>query len=311
MHVGLLGQLHIERTQALNDHGTDLLVRQGEYSIGFQIKSHFDVSEDDFATKVKRQMSESFAHGLDKWYVLICSPLRVARNDFSQRISHLVNEISFYRTHYPAIYGPLNTIKYFNQPTPVSQEDFALELQRRMFQQTTLDELLAVLRNPPAAAAPAPLTDDYDALQPTYPRTLEKFMPNEQMDLTNEQRQSTVDMIPPVVDRLRSLPVPSREFFSIIVQRARPRHERDSGLSILAGEVMRSTRIDRDTLDEELAILEGHKFVRLEEERGQIRIDVEGINRDWVFWPELKEFCQQQGIQLREFVVNLNFQLLD
>jgi DNA-binding transcriptional ArsR family regulator len=313
MHVGLLGQLHIERTQALNDHGTDLLVRMGEYRVGFQIKSHFDVSERNFAANVKRQMTESFAHGLDKWYVLICCPLQADDDDFSGKISHLINEFSFLQTRYPAIYGPLNTIKYFNRPEALTRENFNLELQRRAFQQTTLDELVAVLRAAPAPAAVIgrQLADNIDAYQPMYPQTLNKFVPNGVMDLTEEQRQLTVDLVPPLIERLRMLPVPSREFLTLLIQRARPGQWHNAELGVLYGEVLRAIGIDRNELDEELAILERHGLVRLEDVEGQTRIDIKGVDNDWVFWPDLKEFCQQQGIQLREFVVNLNFQLLD
>ncbi|MGF9797358.1 hypothetical protein [Brevibacillus agri] len=49
------GNIHLEITQALNDHGVDLLLTiEGICKIGFQIKSPHDVSEQDFQSKVKR-----------------------------------------------------------------------------------------------------------------------------------------------------------------------------------------------------------------------------------------------------------------
>jgi hypothetical protein len=61
-------------TQGLNDHGVDLLLEiQGRV----KVKSHFDVAEDRFATNVKCQFAESFAHCLDKWFLNICAPYKV------------------------------------------------------------------------------------------------------------------------------------------------------------------------------------------------------------------------------------------
>lgn len=72
----LVGNPKVFKTQALNDHGVDLIIEYpNRCKIGIQIKSHFDVSEKDFAVKVKAQFAESKFHGLDKWYLLICSPL--------------------------------------------------------------------------------------------------------------------------------------------------------------------------------------------------------------------------------------------
>jgi hypothetical protein len=131
MHVPLIGSSHIEITQALNDRGTDLLLQRGSNKIGFQIKSHYDVSENDFSAKVKRQLAESNAHGLDKWFLLICSPLQYEDYNYTGKIAHLLNELSTYKTDYAEAYGPRNTIKYFNNPDPLSKEEFTFRLQQR------------------------------------------------------------------------------------------------------------------------------------------------------------------------------------
>jgi hypothetical protein len=130
MHEPLIGSPHLEITQALNDRGTDLLLQREGCKLGFQIKSHYDVSQDDFSANVKRQLAESHAHGLDRWYLLICSPLQYQEHDYSGRIAYLLNELSTYKTDYVEAYGPRNTIKYFNSPTPLSTEDFHRKLFR-------------------------------------------------------------------------------------------------------------------------------------------------------------------------------------
>jgi hypothetical protein len=131
MHFSLIGSSHVEITQALNDRGTDLQLKREGCKIGFQIKSPYDVSEDDFSAKVKRQLAESSAHGLDKWFLLICSPLQYEGHDYTGRITHLLNEISTYKTNYAEAYGPRNAIRYFNNPDTLSEEEFIACLRQR------------------------------------------------------------------------------------------------------------------------------------------------------------------------------------
>ena len=112
-HRHYIGYCHIEQSHALNDRGVDIILRAHGGKIGFQIKSHFDVRQEDFAANVKRQYTESFAHGLDHYIILICCPFRKeGKVDLQQKVSHLLNELSSMKTDYHSAYGPLNTVKY-------------------------------------------------------------------------------------------------------------------------------------------------------------------------------------------------------
>ncbi|NOU85761.1 hypothetical protein GC102_08235 [Paenibacillus sp. LMG 31460] len=65
------GNILLNFTQSLNDHGVDLLLEVPDcVKIGFQVKCHRDVEDAQFAANVKRQFAESFAHGLDKWFLI-------------------------------------------------------------------------------------------------------------------------------------------------------------------------------------------------------------------------------------------------
>jgi hypothetical protein len=131
MHSSLIGSSHVEDTQALNDRGTDLHLKREGCKIGFQIKSPYDVSEDDFSANVKRQLAESSAHGLDKWILIICSPLQHEGHDHRGRINYLLSELSTYKTDYVEAYGPRNAVRYFNNPDPLSEAEFNGCLQKR------------------------------------------------------------------------------------------------------------------------------------------------------------------------------------
>lgn len=123
-HRHYLGYCQIEQSHALNDKGVDVLLRAEGGKVGFQLKSHFDVTEDAFAANVKRQLAESFAHGLDHYFILVCSPLiKTEKTDYSHRISHMLNELSMMKTNYHVAYGPLNTVRFFSGLPAVSRDD--------------------------------------------------------------------------------------------------------------------------------------------------------------------------------------------
>ena len=112
-HRHFLGSCQIEELHALNDRGVDVLLSVADCKIGFQIKSHFDVTENDFAANVKRQWAESHAHGIDHYFILICSPLKHGKKDHGQRISHLLNELCQLKTAYHTAFGPRNVVQFF------------------------------------------------------------------------------------------------------------------------------------------------------------------------------------------------------
>ncbi|QDT91734.1 hypothetical protein [Gimesia algae] len=123
-HRHFLGHCHIEVGQALNDKGVDVILTTKDCKVGFQVKSHFDVTEDDFASKVKRQFAEALSHGLDHYYILICSAMiKKDKKDFRQRVTHLLNEIRLFRGVNYNAFSPLVTIQYFRSPIVITRDE--------------------------------------------------------------------------------------------------------------------------------------------------------------------------------------------
>jgi hypothetical protein len=122
-HRHFLGICHIEQNQALNDKGVDLILQTEDAKIGFQIKSHFDVSEKLFAANVKRQLAESFTHGLTHYFIIVCCPLDYDETSYAGKISHLLSELSQMKTSYHQAYGPANAVPYFVNPTVLSRDE--------------------------------------------------------------------------------------------------------------------------------------------------------------------------------------------
>jgi hypothetical protein len=59
-HRHYLGYCRIEISQGLNDRGVDVILKTPQCKVGFQVKSHFDVTDNNFASSVKRQFSRRF-----------------------------------------------------------------------------------------------------------------------------------------------------------------------------------------------------------------------------------------------------------
>lgn len=123
-HRHFLGYCQIEPCQALNDKGVDIFLRSSGCTVGFQIKSHFDVQEDDFASNVKRQFAEALSYGLDLYYILICSALvKDGKKDYRMKVAHLQNEVRLFKGVRSETYGPLNTVVYFQGTIRVSRDE--------------------------------------------------------------------------------------------------------------------------------------------------------------------------------------------
>jgi len=126
-HRHFLGYCQIEVHQALNEKGVDVIVTTNDCKVGFQIKSHFDVTENDFSTKVKRQFAESFSHALNYYFILICAPLVTDDGkDYRGKINHIKNELSLFRNVSFDVYGPQTTVGIFREPPKVSREELLL-----------------------------------------------------------------------------------------------------------------------------------------------------------------------------------------
>lgn len=123
-----LGVCNMEISQALNDSGVDLLLWLDHGLIGFQIKSHFDVSEKNFSANVKRQFAESLSYRLSKYYILICAPLTTKDGMmYSERIRHLNNEMTTWEVSPPfEVIGPQTAVYFFSNAGTVSREEMLL-----------------------------------------------------------------------------------------------------------------------------------------------------------------------------------------
>ena len=126
-HRRFLSSYHIETTQALNDKGVDLILEADSSKIGFQIKSHFDVTEKNFNRKVKAPFAEALSYELDHYYVLFCcAMIKDGSNDYGMKVIHLRNEFELFRNVSFAVYGPQITASVFKSPPTVTRHELLL-----------------------------------------------------------------------------------------------------------------------------------------------------------------------------------------
>ncbi len=152
-HRHFLGYCHIEIGQALNDKGVDAILMANDCRVGFQVKSHFDVTEDDFASKVKRQFAEALSYGLDHYYILICSAMiKTGKKDLRQRVAHLLNEIRLFKGINFDAFGPLTAIQYFRSPIVVPRDEL---LRRKAITDDCLHDFEKGYENLPEVTSPA------------------------------------------------------------------------------------------------------------------------------------------------------------
>ena len=126
-HRRFLNACHIEATQALNDKGVDLMLEAGGTKVGFQIKSHFDATENDFNRKVKAQFAEALSFELDHYYVMLCcAMIKGGKNDYGMKVTHLRNELSLFRKVSFTVYGPQTTATLFRAPPTVTRHELLI-----------------------------------------------------------------------------------------------------------------------------------------------------------------------------------------
>ncbi len=126
-HRRFLSLCHIENSQALNDKGVDLILKADSSKIGFQIKSHFDVTKKNFNLKVKAQFADALAYGLDHYYVMFCCPIiKDGSVNFGMKMTHLRNELELFQKINFTVYGPQVTAALFANPPTVTRNELLL-----------------------------------------------------------------------------------------------------------------------------------------------------------------------------------------
>ena len=299
----------LTKSHALNESGVDILLESEVAKAGFQIKSHFDVTEKDFASKVKRQTLESFQHGLDKYYVLICSPLEHDGDSLEGKVSHLFNELSKLKTRYLAAYTPASTICYFNPPTEMPDEEFNAAIQKISFEKTDFDLLRQMIEHKNDESARPSLFDRVEVKQTVAAKTLDAFDLAEHLD--GEELEQAISEIGQLLELIADLPYPSREFLCLTLERAKPDrfHER---MRVLTSEIESRLNMSPHELKREVDLLESYDLAYIDfDDFNPAEIVIKSRCNFVNSFEEIKRICAERGVDLRQVLCELDFSVLD
>lgn len=278
--------------------------------IGIQVKSHFDVAEDQFAVKVKAQLAESQYHGIDKWYLLVCAPIDDGKRNYAQRIGHLTNEFSSYKSSYHIVYSPQHCVNILTTGI-MSDVEFRSIKKQFHYEKTNWDEILAELQKPvntvPSSSYLRPTEESL-----VKPATnADKYLNHIGYDQSD--RPEVLEHLNHLQQLLGRLSVKTREFLFTVVSRA----TKSSGLRdlLLAScqDLENYLNIPNSTIRKEVKILEDLDIASFDDdfESGTWYVAVNKLNPDYNIVREIRDFAKKFGMPLKEILVDLNFTYFD
>jgi hypothetical protein len=307
----LVGNPKVFKTQALNDHGVDLIVEfPNGCKIGMQIKSNFDVSEKDFAVKVKAQFAESQFHGLDKWYLLICSPLKESGGkSYSSKISHLINEFSSYKTSYHAVYNPQQMVNILNGGL-MKETEFRSIKNQYYFEETNWVQIIKEL------GSQKKIRSYLDGVSETGNKADTAGLYNKYLNMiTEEEKQSSMDDLLDLFTLLKKLSKNSREFLFVCILRGKvSRAGFFDQIVVLCHDVENYLNIDQRIVKKEVRVLEDYGIAYIDDLEGDglnYSIVVKNTNPNYNILATVKEFCGDNEEGLRTILVDLDFSYFD
>lgn len=306
----LIGAAKITTTQSLNDHGVDLIAEfPNGTKIGFQIKSHVDVQQKDFAMKVKAQLSDSKFHALDKWYLLICSPLKDSETDYTSKIQHLINEFSGYKSNYHAVYNPQQCANILTLPN-IAPAEFNNIKNQFTFTEIDWPQILTELKE---AKGNKNTTLGYLSRLETHDEN--EIMSCKEfcafMGVTDPGGSEYVlEDLNDLRNKLIKIPRQTREFLTAVLSRAKK--ERRLTRYVLPQEIENALHLTKEGVEREVKILEDYGLASYDDlEPSEWYIAINKINHDYNTLGQIRDFCLKSNKSLEDVIVNLNFKKLD
>ena len=161
-------------------------------------------------------------------------------------------------------------------------------------------------------------TQIFDATKLTdskVPVTLEKFNDTLNLQLTPEQLKPMIEELAELTKRIAKLPVTTRQFLCIIINRTKGEKEGllSSGINISLAEIQHACRLSDSELRDQVTILEDCGFAcnDFEGDRGAHYLTLFDANRNWPVWNDLYAFAAKANVDLSEILIELKFDLLD
>lgn len=112
------------------------------------------------------------------------------------------------------------------------------------------------------------------------------------------------------IDLLKELPLSTRSFFKILIQRA---DKDSSNPCVYMHEVKKVTALSYDEIREHHELLHRKGFVTAmdEDDSGHVVCTFKNLKKEWEFWEVLPVVCEKYDFTLDDLLIELNFELLD
>ncbi|MCK9640692.1 MAG: hypothetical protein M0R39_12350 [Prolixibacteraceae bacterium] len=313
-----LGEPQLEFMQGMNDHGVDLLLKSHDnIKVGFQIKSHFDVSQDTFAGKLKSQITESSFHSINKLYILFCSPFESGKDKYKARISHILSELSGFKTNYHCAYSPVSCIGIFLNNKKVDNEYFFSTFKKYSIDKVDKTEIINEIA--PEDSKPSFLSrlKQENSTDFSSANSFVKFVKEQDFKLNKTKLLSELKIY---CEQLKKIPKKSREFFVSVLKFAEPYGKLGNCINCVKSpfmDIIDSLGISKSEMLSRIKNLERLNLLSFDEndpyEHGQIVIGITGSNLDDDFNLsfEIREYLRNDIDRLKLFFIDLKYNELD
>lgn len=317
-HKDYIQLTRIENRQSIADSGCDVFIElKGDTKIGVQIKSKGDVEDKLFSNKVKAQYAESSALGLDKFYILICSPITTSSE---KKINYIVSHMATYKTNYHAVLNPNNCINFFQPGNQIDDSEFVRlkQLYSREDSKSNLESVLMSIQES-LKSDNYKETDFHSAIKKAISRepfqainSANKFI--EFLDLLdNVDENEVISSINDFIKKLSKLSSELKRFFYLIISEASDSENYIDALEMNLYELESLLSSNPSELLGKIKILTSVKYNFLsydEDEPDKVYANV-WIEGDYNLINYLKMFCSENDISLESLIINGEFSLLD
>lgn len=153
------------------------------------------------------------------------------------------------------------------------------------------------------------IEDHTESDEVSLPTTFKRFFKVE--GISAKDRRNVKKAIRDLAARLKPVPIPCREILLHSVRRA-SEAEYVNHEHVIAEEVAQACNIRTEDVWSNVRILMRHKLVDVDDDYyGVYCMSHVGDVDDWDIWIAIRSYCDETGIDLREILVNLRFDLLD
>lgn len=316
IHKDFIGLTKIENRQSIADSGCDVFIEiRGEVKIGVQIKSKRDVKDEAFSNKVKAQYAESSALGLDKFYILICSPINTSSE---RKINYIISHMATYKTNYHAVLNPNNCINIFQNNTKLDKNEF-LRLKQLYSREDSKENLESVLKSIQKSLESDGYkeTDFHSAIKKALSRdpfqeidSAEKFI--EFLNLPDDiEETEIINSINDFIIKVGKLSEEFKRLFYLIISEASYSEHYIEALEMDLYELESLLSTNSGTLMGKLKVLTSPKYELLsydDDEPNKVYANI-WIPGDHNLIKELKYFCDENELSIEELLVKGDFSL--